>query len=108
MRNQRNVSMVVLTRRLKKYFLVYRKKSKQMGGDTPKADVYGKDYEVYHLGYGVEVEKQFPMIAAKHRLPFYRLGKTADVLHGGGVAEPTMVMIRPLGIPTIRENMSRL
>ena len=40
------------------------------------------------MGYGVEVEKQFPMIAATHGLPVYRLGKTADVLHGEGVAEP--------------------
>ncbi|HEY4599943.1 MAG TPA: phosphopentomutase [Cerasibacillus sp.] len=60
----------------------------QWGVDTPKADVYGKGYEVYHMGYGVEVNKQFPMIAAKHGLKVYRLGKTADVLHGEGPEEP--------------------
>ena len=67
---------------------VKEKNQYQWGVDTPKAGVYGKDYEVYHMGYGVEVEKQFPMIAATHGLPVYRLGKTADVLHGEGVAEP--------------------
>lgn len=67
---------------------VTEKGSGQWGVDTPKAGVYGKGYEVYHMGYGVEVEKQFPMIAAKHGLAVYRLGKTADVLHGKGVADP--------------------
>lgn len=60
----------------------------QWGVDTPKAKVYGEGYEVFHMGYGVEVDKQFPMIAAKHHLKVYRLGKTADVLHGEGPAAP--------------------
>ncbi len=60
----------------------------QWGVDTPKANVYGKGYEVYHMGFGVEIEKQFPMIAAKNGLKVYRLGKTADVLHGEGPADP--------------------
>ena len=61
---------------------------KQWGVNTPKAGVYGDDYHVYHMGYGVDIDGQFPMIAAKNELPVYRLGKTADVLHGEGVAEP--------------------
>lgn len=60
----------------------------QWGVDTPKAGVYGKGYNVFHMGYGVDVEKQFPMIAAKHGLKVYRLGKTADVLHGEGPEDP--------------------
>ncbi|MEC5425212.1 phosphopentomutase [Virgibacillus sp. C22-A2] len=60
----------------------------QWGVDTPKAKVYGKGYEVFHMGYGVDIEKQFPMIAAKNQLKVYRLGKTADVLHGEGPEDP--------------------
>ncbi|KYD23110.1 phosphopentomutase [Caldibacillus debilis] len=67
---------------------VKEKHKDQWGVDTPKAGVYGKGYMVYHMGYGVEIDKQFPMIAAKHGLKVYRLGKTADVLHGTGPAEP--------------------
>lgn len=40
------------------------------------------------MGYGVEINKQFPMIAAKHGLKVHRLGKTADVLHGEGPSDP--------------------
>ncbi|AUJ24979.1 MULTISPECIES: phosphopentomutase [Virgibacillus] len=67
---------------------VKEKNKGQWGVDTPKAKVYGEGYDVYHMGYGVEINKQFPMIAAKHGLKVYRLGKTADVLHGEGPAEP--------------------
>ncbi|GIP62290.1 phosphopentomutase [Virgibacillus pantothenticus] len=67
---------------------VIEKQMGQWGVDTPKAKVYGKGYDVYHMGYGVEIDKQFPMIAAKHGLKVYRLGKTADVLHGEGPANP--------------------
>lgn len=62
------------------------KKGEQYGVDTPKAGVYGEGYEVFHMGYGVDINNQFPMIAAKHGLKVHRLGKTADVLHGEGPA----------------------
>jgi phosphopentomutase len=62
----------------------------QWGVDTPRANVYGEGYEVFHMGYGVEVDKQFPMIAADHKLKVYRLGKTADVLHGVGPVNPVV------------------
>lgn len=64
------------------------KNGRQWGVDTPKANVYGKGYEVYHMGYGVDTKKQFPFLAEENDLPVYRLGKTADVLQGKGVAEP--------------------
>ncbi|SFB12490.1 Phosphopentomutase [Lentibacillus halodurans] len=63
-------------------------KHEQYGVDTPKAGVYGEGYEVFHMGYGVEIDKQFPMIAAKHGLKVHRLGKTADVLQGKGPSNP--------------------
>ncbi|WP_059173527.1 phosphopentomutase [Bacillus sp. FJAT-27445] len=68
--------------------VVKEKNPEQWGVDSPKAGVYGKDYEVYHMGYGVHIEGQFPMIAAEHGLKVYRIGKTADVLHGQGPAYP--------------------
>lgn len=60
----------------------------QWGVDSPKANVYGKGYEVRHMGYGVNVERQFPYLAEQHGVPVYRIGKTADVLYGQGVAKP--------------------
>ncbi len=68
--------------------VVHEKNSGQWGVDAPKAKVYGKGYEVYHMGYGVNIDGQFPMIAARHGLKVYRIGKTADVLHGEGPADP--------------------
>ncbi|MFD2628907.1 phosphopentomutase [Oceanobacillus kapialis] len=67
---------------------VQQKNTKQWGVDTPKANVYGEGYNVFHMGYGVDIARQFPMIAAAHQLKVYRLGKTADVLHGKGPANP--------------------
>jgi phosphopentomutase len=58
----------------------------QWGVDTPKAGVYGDGYQVFHMGYGVNTDGQFPMIAAQNGLKVYRIGKTADVLHGDGPA----------------------
>lgn len=63
-------------------------KDEQYGVDTPRAGVYGEGYEVFHMGYGVDIDKQFPMIAAQHGVKVHRLGKTADVLHGDGPSNP--------------------
>lgn len=60
----------------------------QWGVDTPKAGVYGDGYQVFHMGYGVNIDGQFPIIAARNGLKVYRIGKTADVLHGEGPAFP--------------------
>lgn len=68
--------------------VVHEKSPGHWGVDAPKAKVYGKGYEVYHMGYGVDINSQFPMIAAKSGLKVYRIGKTADVLHGEGPAFP--------------------
>ncbi|RDU37002.1 phosphopentomutase [Neobacillus piezotolerans] len=74
---------------IKKILSVVKEKNPgQWGVDSPKAGVYGKGYEVYHMGYGVNIKGQFPMIAAQHSLKVYRIGKTADVLHGKGPAYP--------------------
>ncbi|WP_319418029.1 phosphopentomutase [Virgibacillus necropolis] len=67
---------------------VKEKNEGQWGVDTPKASVYGEGYEVFHMGYGVDIDNQFPMIAAKHGVKVYRLGKTADVIHGAGPEAP--------------------
>ncbi|WP_100011304.1 phosphopentomutase [Lentibacillus sediminis] len=67
---------------------VKEKQTGQWGVDTPRAKVYGEGYQVYHMGYGVDIGRQFPKIAAAHDLPVYRLGKTADVLHGDGPKNP--------------------
>jgi phosphopentomutase len=67
---------------------VHEKNPGQWGVDAPKANVYGKGYNVFHMGYGVNIDGQFPMIAARNGLQVYRIGKTADVLHGEGPAYP--------------------
>ncbi|QHA93506.1 phosphopentomutase [Bacillus sp. N1-1] len=57
----------------------------QWGIDSPKAGVYGRDYHVRHMGYGVNVQKQFQTLA-ESKIPVYRIGKTADVLEGKHLA----------------------
>ncbi|WP_210366132.1 phosphopentomutase [Bacillus sp. REN3] len=69
----------------------------QWGVDSPKAKVYGDGYNVYHMGYGVNIDGQFPMIASRHGLKVYRIGKTADVLHGEGPAFPLVETKEVLG-----------
>ncbi|BAB04311.1 phosphopentomutase [Halalkalibacterium halodurans] len=62
----------------------------QWGVDSPKANVYGEGYQVLHLGYGVDYEKQFAHLAEKQRLPVYRIGKTADVIQASGYHNPVV------------------
>jgi phosphopentomutase len=70
--------------------VVKEKNPGQWGVDAPKARVYGEGYDVYHMGYGVNIDGQFPIIAASNGLKVYRIGKTADVLHGEGPAYPVV------------------
>jgi phosphopentomutase len=60
----------------------------QWGVDSPKANVYGEGYQVLHLGYGVNYEKQFAHIAEINQIPVYRIGKTADVIQANGFKDP--------------------
>lgn len=62
----------------------------QWGVDAPKANVYGEGYQVLHLGYGVDFEKQFAHIAESHGIPVYRIGKTADVIQANGYKDPVV------------------
>jgi len=62
----------------------------QWGVDAPKANVYGEGYQVVHLGYGVDFEKQFAYMAEESGLPVYRIGKTADVIQAGGFSDPVV------------------
>ncbi|WP_165998264.1 phosphopentomutase [Bacillus sp. Cs-700] len=57
----------------------------QWGIDSPKARVYGEGYHVRHLGYGINVQRQFQTLA-EAKIPVYRIGKTADVLEGKDLA----------------------
>ncbi|WP_018393585.1 phosphopentomutase [Bacillus sp. 37MA] len=60
----------------------------QWGVDSPKANVYGEGYQVLHLGYGIDFEKQFAYMAELNEIPVYRIGKTADVIHARGAKFP--------------------
>ncbi|WP_059105575.1 phosphopentomutase [Shouchella shacheensis] len=60
----------------------------QWGVNAPKAEVYGEGYQVLHLGYGVDHQKQFAHIAEQAGVPVYRIGKTADVIQATGYADP--------------------
>lgn len=62
----------------------------QWGVDAPKANVYGEGYQVVHLGYGVDYEKQFAYMAEKSGIPVYRIGKTADVIQADGFKDPVV------------------
>ncbi|WP_339264787.1 phosphopentomutase [Paenibacillus sp. FSL W8-0187] len=70
--------------------VVMEKHPGQWGVDAPKANVYGEGYQVVHLGYGVEFEKQFAYMAERSGLPVYRIGKTADVIQAGGFNDPVV------------------
>jgi phosphopentomutase len=73
----------------------------QWGVDAPKANVYGEGYQVLHLGYGVDFEKQFAHIAELNHIPVYRVGKTADVIQASGYKNP--VVNTKDGLETYRE-----
>ncbi|WP_409291865.1 phosphopentomutase [Peribacillus sp. SCS-37] len=62
----------------------------QWGVDAPKANVYGEGYQVLHLGYGVDFEKQFAHMAEMNNIPVYRIGKTADVIQARGFNDPVV------------------
>lgn len=70
--------------------VVKEKNPGQWGVDAPKANVYGEGYQVLHLGYGVDFEKQFAHIAEMHNIPVYRIGKTADVIQANGYNDPVV------------------
>ncbi|WP_053360915.1 phosphopentomutase [Bacillus sp. FJAT-27251] len=69
---------------------VKEKHTGQWGVDSPKANVYGEGYQVLHLGYGVDFERQFAYMAEMHGLPVYRIGKTADVIQASGYKDPVV------------------
>jgi phosphopentomutase len=70
--------------------VVHEKNPGQWGVDAPKANVYGEGYQVVHLGYGVEFEKQFAYMAERNGIPVYRIGKTADVIQANGFSDPVV------------------
>lgn len=65
--------------------VVKKGEAEQWGIDSPKSGVYGEGYHVRHMGYGVNVERQFQTLA-EAKIPVYRIGKTADVLEGKHLA----------------------
>jgi phosphopentomutase len=62
----------------------------QWGVDSPKANVYGDGYQVLHLGYGINYDRQFAHIAELNQIPVYRIGKTADVIQATGFKDPVV------------------
>lgn len=70
--------------------VVKEKQPGQWGVDSPKANVYGDGYQVLHLGYGANYEKQFAYMAEQNNIPVFRIGKTADVIYGNGYNNPVV------------------
>lgn len=70
--------------------VVKEKNPGQWGVDAPKANVYGEGYQVLHLGYGVDFERQFAHMAELQDIPVYRVGKTADVIQANGFSNPVV------------------
>ncbi|MBV7509457.1 phosphopentomutase [Bacillus sp. sid0103] len=50
------------------------------GIDAPLSGVYKENYQVIHLGYGIDPETQVPTILGKEGIPVILLGKVADIV----------------------------
>jgi len=62
----------------------YRTKLEDYAGiDAPLSGVYKEDYQVVHLGYGVNPEVQVPTILGKKGISVVLLGKVADIVENG-------------------------
>ncbi len=55
-----------------------------VGVNCPKSGVYGPGYEVIHMGFGVDPEKQAPTMAVRAGLPVTLIGKMQDVITCAG------------------------
>lgn len=52
------------------------------GIDTPQLNIYDDDYQVRHMGFGIDPDCQAQSILEKAGVPVYLLGKMADVIDG--------------------------
>ncbi|WP_019119524.1 phosphopentomutase [Brevibacillus massiliensis] len=57
-------------------------RNRQCGVDTPRLNIYNENYQVRHLGYGINPETQIPSILQRSGIPVYLYGKIADVVQG--------------------------
>lgn len=57
------------------------KENTYIGNVAIKTGVYEHDYQVRHLGYGVNDKVQVPTILGKHHIPVTLIGKVADIVH---------------------------
>ncbi|MGL5335835.1 MAG: phosphopentomutase [Enterovibrio sp.] len=55
-------------------------KGEYIGINAPKSGVYDHNYQVIHLGYGVDPSTQVPALLHKISVPTYLLGKVADIV----------------------------
>lgn len=51
------------------------------GVNSTASGVYGEGYQVIHLGYGIDHNKQIPTILAKEGVDVRLIGKVQDVIH---------------------------
>jgi phosphopentomutase len=57
-----------------------REKNGYIGVDAPKSKVYLKDYQVVHIGYGVNADSQLPQILFRQNIKSFLYGKVADIV----------------------------
>ncbi|GBU10399.1 phosphopentomutase-related metalloenzyme superfamily protein [Erysipelotrichaceae bacterium] len=58
--------------------------SEFIGLDTPKSGLYLDDYQVIHLGYGVDTTMQVPHALAQKKIPTVFVGKVGDIVANPG------------------------
>lgn len=61
------------------------------GINVPKLGIYNDQYQVLHLGYGINPDNQVTSCLVKHNRPVKLIGKAADVLRAPGADYDPMV-----------------
>lgn len=63
----------------------------RVGVDAPMLNVYDENYQVIHLGYGVDPERQIPSILCKNRIKVVLMSKCQDLIQCQGAIKIPVV-----------------
>ncbi|NPV71059.1 MAG: phosphopentomutase [Firmicutes bacterium] len=81
--------------------------SGQTGVVTPNLNIYNEQYQVRHMGYGVNPGRQAPGLAARAGIPVTLIGKMADVIDCPGAHAVPCVPTREV-LHHVLEEMDRI
>lgn len=64
------------------------------GINIPRLRIYNEHYQVIHMGYGVNPERQVTQILTRHNIPLVLIGKAADVIVAEGARYRPQVLTK--------------